>query len=108
MGVGECVLWSLLTFVVPQLGTAEHPVSLLNPVPAQIVSHGFFFQVNQTVFGPLSLTEHFKQVSGTILKDDQASGSTLKSQVIMDGFVIVSIAALLVTKRARLRSELYE
>jgi hypothetical protein len=102
------VIWSLLTFVVPQLGTAEHPVSLLNPVPAQIVSHGFFFQVNQTVFGPLSLTEHFKQVSGTILKDDQASGSTYKSQIVMSSFAVISIAMLLTTKRARMRNELYE
>ncbi len=102
------VIWSLLTFVVPQLGTAEHPVSLLNPVPAQIVSHGFFFQVNQTVFGPLSLTEHFKQVSGTILKDDQATGNTRKSQIIMGSFAVISITALLTIKRSRLRSELYE
>ena len=102
------VIWSILTFVIPQLGTAEHPVSLLNPVPAQIVSHGFFFQVNQTVFGPLSLTEHFKHVSGIILKDTEVSGSPLKSQIIIGSFAVISVAALLATKRSRLRNELYE
>lgn len=102
------VIWSLLTFVIPQLGTAEHPVSLLNPVPAQIASHGFFFQVNQTVFGPLSLTEHFKHVSGIILKDSGVSGNVLKSLLILCSFVVMSVVALLVTKRSRLRNELYE
>jgi len=102
------VIWSVLTFVIPQLGTAEHPVSLLNPVPAQIVSHGFFFQVNQTVFGPLSLTEHFKYVSGTLLQDSQVSGSTTKSQIVVGSFAVVSVVALLGTKRTRLRNELNE
>lgn len=102
------IIWSLLTFVLPQLGTAEHPVSLLNPVPAQIVSKGFFFDINRTLFGPLSLTEHFKQVSGAVLKDDQANGNTVKSQVIVASFAVVSIAALLTTKRSRMRYELYE
>jgi len=102
------VLWSMLTFVLPQLGTAEHPVSLLNPVPAQIASHGLFFHVNQTVFGPLSFTEHFKQLSGTILKDSEVSGSSIKSQVVMGSFVVISIGTLLLTKRSRLREELYE
>jgi ABC-2 type transport system permease protein len=102
------VIWSVLTFVIPQLGTAEHPVSLLNPVPAQIVSHGFFFQVNQTVFGPLSLTEHFKHVSGVILQDSQVRGSSLKSQLVVGSFAVVSVAALLGTKRTRLRNELNE
>jgi ABC-2 type transport system permease protein len=102
------ILWSVFTFVIPQLGTAEHPVSLLNPVPAQIASHGFFFHVNQTVFGPLSITEHFKQVSGTILKDTEVSGSSIKSQVVVGSYVVISVGALLLTKRNRLRNELYE
>jgi ABC-2 type transport system permease protein len=101
------IIWSLLTLVLPQLGTAEHPVSLLNPVPAQISAHGFFFEVNQTIFGPLSLTEHFKNTSGHILKD-QTSGSLLKSELIITGFAFASVAALLATKRSRLREGLYE
>jgi len=102
------VIWSVLTFVIPQLGTAEHPVSLLNPVPARIVSHGFFFRVNQTVFGPLSLTEHFKHLSGTILKDTEVSGSTTRSQLVMASFAVIGVVALLGTSRKRLRNELYE
>lgn len=102
------VIWSVLTFVVPQLGTAEHPVSLLNPIPAQIMSHGFFFQVNQTIFGPLSLTEHFKHVSGILLKDNQVSGSLLKSLGIMIAFAVVGIFGLLLTRRTRMRAGLYE
>ena len=102
------VIWSVLTFVIPQLGTAEHPVSLLNPVPAQIVSHGFFFQVNQSVLGPLSLAEHFKHLSGVILQDSQVRGSSTKSQIVVGSFALVSVATLLSTKRTHLRNELNE
>jgi ABC-2 type transport system permease protein len=102
------IIWSAITFVLPQLGTAEHPVSLLNPVPAQIVSHGFFFHVNQTLFGPLSLTEHFKTASGIVLHDSETHGSLAKSLGIICVFVVVSVAILLATRRQRLRSDLYE
>ncbi len=102
------VVWGMLTFVIPQLGTAEHPVSLLNPVPAQPTSHGVFFQVNQKVFGPLSITEHFKHVSGTILKNNEVKGSSRRSQIVVSSFAIVSMAVLLSTKRSRMRNDLYE
>ena len=102
------IIWSAIVFVIPQLGTAEHPVSLLNPVPARIASHGFFFQVNQTVFGPLSLTEHFKTASGIILHDSETRGSLWKSLVGVGAFAVISIVILLITQRQRLRSDLYE
>ena len=102
------IIWSAIVFVIPQLGTAEHPVSLLNPVPAHIASHGFFFQVNQTIFGPLSLTEHFKTASGAILHYSDSQGSVWKSLAGVGAFALTSIVILLITSRSRLRSDLYE
>jgi ABC-2 type transport system permease protein len=102
------VIWSLLTFVLPQLGTAERPIALLNPVPAQIASQGFFFQLNRTIFGSLSITEHFKQASAVILRDNQVSGGLGKSIFVITGFGLISLAILLITKRTRLREDLYE
>lgn len=102
------VSWSVITLVLPQLGTAEHPVSLLNPVPAQIAAHGLFFQINQTIFGPLSLAEHFKHVSGRILQDNQVTGTITGSLTIIGLFVVVSSGVLLATRRMQMRVGLYE
>lgn len=102
------VIWTAITFVLPQLGTAEHPVSLLNPVPAQIVSQGFFFSINQTVFGPLSLAEHFKAAGSIILHDSEAHGSLINQLGILALFTTVCICLLLLTARQRMRSDIYE
>jgi ABC-2 type transport system permease protein len=106
--IAPIVLWGLLIFVLPQLGTAEHPVSLLNPIPAHIVSHGFFFEVNQAIFGPLSIGEQFKHLSGAIFNDGQVADGPGASLLILLSFGTVSMTLLLATRRQRLRASLYE
>jgi ABC-2 type transport system permease protein len=101
------VMWSVLTFVVPQLGTAEHPVSLLNPVPA-IASQGGVFQIANLVLGPLSLTEHFKTASGYVLGTTAGTGNPLLSLVVMVAFAGTLLVVLLTTQRDRMRSPLDE
>jgi ABC-2 type transport system permease protein len=106
--IAPIVIWATMIFVLPQLGTAEHPVSLLNPVPAQIVSHGLFFQVNQTIFSPLSIGEQFKHLSSSIFQDGQTTGGLRTSLTILVGFSVVSVGILLIAKRHRMRADLYE
>ncbi len=101
------VTWSVLTFVVPQLGTAEHPVSLLNPVPA-IASQGGVFQLANLVLGPLSLTEHFKHASGYVLGNTVGAGNPLLSLAVMVAFAVSLLVVLLTTQRDRMRSPLDE
>jgi ABC-2 type transport system permease protein len=62
------LVWVLFTFVVPQLGTAEEPISFLNPVPAQPASQGVFFEINRQVLQPLSFTDHYKELSSAALQ----------------------------------------
>jgi ABC-2 type transport system permease protein len=101
------VIWSVVTFVVPQLGTAAHPVSLLNPVPA-IASQGGVFQLANLVLGPLSLTEHFKQASAVVLGETSTTGRPLLSLVVMVAFAGCMLVVLLSTQRDRMRSPLDE
>lgn len=103
------IIWSCLVFVLPQLGTAEHPTALLNPVPAVSTSSGLFFKINQKIFSPLSITEHFKALSGSILNDSQSNNSSpIVAVASMVGSLALSGGLLARTKRGTLRGELYE
>ncbi len=100
-------IWSVITFVLPQLGTADHPVSLLNPVPA-IANQGGAFSTLNSVFSPLSITEQFKRVSSWILGNSDFVGSPTVSLTVLAIVLILGTLILLTTKRDRLRRELYE
>lgn len=67
------VVWSVVAFVVPQIGTAARPVSLLNSVPA-VATPGAGFDMAAMITRPLSVTEQFKQVAGQFLLDTSVSG----------------------------------
>ena len=99
------VVWSLVTFVAPQLGTAALPVSLLNPVPAVPVEGGPFAVVH-TVLGPLSLAEHLKTLGGELLRNDAVVGSAAPALVAIAIALGVGTVLLLATSRNRLRSDL--
>lgn len=99
--------WSVLAFVVPQLGTAARPVSLLNPVPAPPTEGGVFSAVH-TLFGPLSLTEQFKTVSGSVLGNDRVTGSPTAALMSILVALLVGGAVLLSTPRQRLRRGLHD
>ena len=100
-------IWSVITFVLPQLGTADHPVSLLNPVPA-IANQGGAFSTLNAIFSPFSITEQFKKVSSWILGNTDFVGNPTVSLTILVVAFLVGSLALLSTKRDRLRRELYE
>ncbi len=100
-------IWSIITFVFPQLGTAGDPVSLLNPVPA-IANNGGAFATLNSIFSPLSITEQYKKVSSWILGNSDFGGNPTVSVITLVGAFIVGSLLLLTTKRDRLRREIYE
>ena len=99
--------WSVITFVLPQLGTADHPVSLLNPVAA-IPTQGGAFSILNSIFGPLSLTEQFKKSSSWILGNSDFIGSPGESVTALTLALVLGFILLIVTKRDRLRRAIYE
>lgn len=100
-------IWAVITFVLPQLGTGDHPVSLLNPVPA-IATQGGAFSFLNSVFGPLSLTEQFKKSSGWILGNPDFIGSPSMGFTVLTIALLVGGFILLSSKRNQLRRSLYE
>jgi len=98
-------IWSIVAFVLPQIGTSANPVSLLNPVPSVKIPGGAFDILN-TVVSPLSVTEQFKTASGLIMANPEVTGSLAPSlSAIVLAFVVAAIA-LLTTKRDRIRGAL--
>ena len=101
------VIWSAVAFVLPQIGTAARPVSLLNPVPA-VSSTGGYFDVVSTITGPLSLTEQFKRASSIVLQDTTVTGDAASSILILLAFLAVMTVVVVATPRNRMRSGLNE
>lgn len=100
-------IWSVITFVLPQIGTADHPVSLLNPVPA-IANQGGAFSVLNSIFSPFSVTEQFKKVSSSILGNPDYVGKPTAGATVLVAVFLLGALVLLSSKRDRLRRELYE
>ena len=101
------LMWGILVFVLPQLGTAAHPVSLLNPVAA-LPSQGTLFQMMNILVGPLALGEQFKVLSTAVLGLGTAAESAVVAIAIIFIFTAISVVALLATPRSTLRSSLDE
>jgi ABC-2 type transport system permease protein len=103
------LLWVAITFVVPQLGTAQNPSALLNPVPAVATTTDLFFRVNHLVLQPISITEHFKHASGAILHLRDAGSTSWGGDLLVLGIVaLFSVGVLLMTARWAIRRPLYE
>ena len=102
------LVWVLITFIVPQLGTAEEPISFLTPIPSQPVSQGVFFQINRSLLQPISYTDHYKELSGASLslsQDHQVAKQSLEFALIIG----VTVVSLIVFSPKLIRSgELYE
>ena len=98
-------IWSLVAFILPQIGTSANPVSLLNPVPAVLVPGGAFDTLN-AVLRPLSITEQFKTASGVILNDPLVTGGLPLALVVITLAVVAGIIASLATGRDRIRGAL--
>lgn len=95
------VAWAVIAFVLPQLGTAARPVSLLNPVAAVPQTSGIFHAVSY-VTGPMSVTEQFKAASSAIL-EGSSGGIPVAPLVIIGVFASALVAAVVVTHPSRLR-----
>lgn len=103
------LVWVTVVFVIPQLGTAQSPSALLNPVASGASTTDLFFKVNQVALQPVSITEHFKHASGAILHlrdaGSSAIGGDLLSLVVI---ATLSVTALALVSRSSLRRPLYE
>lgn len=98
-------IWSLVAFILPQVGTSANPVSLLNPVPAVLVPGGPFDTLN-VILRPLSITEQFKTASGVILNDPLVTGGLPLALAVIGLAVMAGTIASLATSRDRIRGAL--
>jgi ABC-2 type transport system permease protein len=103
------LLWVVATFVIPQLGTAQNPTALLNPVPGAPATTDLFFRVNHTILQPISITEHFKHASAVILHLQNLGSTVLWGDLLSLGaFVVFALGVLLFAARSSMRRPLYE
>lgn len=100
--------WVLVTFVVPQFGTAEEPISFLNPVPAQPAATGAFFEINRQVLQPISFTDHYKELSAASLQftDDHDTSRQILEFALVVGAAVVSLVVF--APQLMRKGELYE
>jgi ABC-2 type transport system permease protein len=103
------LIWVAVTFAIPQLGTAQNPTSLLNPVPTAASTTDLLFRVNRIVLQPVSITEHFKHLSGVILQLRDITSAAWGGDIASVALVAVfSVGVLLLTTRKSMRRPLYE
>jgi ABC-2 type transport system permease protein len=103
------LFWVVVTFVIPQLGTAAHPTALLNPVASGNTTTGMFFQVSRFVLQPISLTEHFKHTSGILLRLQDVEPLPVWQDLLSIGVIsLLSLGALARVSRQAIRQGLYE
>lgn len=100
--VGPISIWAFVTFVIPQLGTAAQPISLLNPTPAVSTSGGFF-----ALAGPftsaLSVSERFKEGALVVLAQAGSATGLWSAVACLVCFALVSAASLMVVRRHTMR-----
>lgn len=101
------VAWSILIFVLPLVGTAALPVSLLNPVAAPAPTPAGIFAFTNAVTGPLSLGEEFKNAAAFILQDRAAPGIPTLALLMLLVAATAGCAGLLATPRQRMRGALH-
>jgi ABC-2 type transport system permease protein len=100
------VAWAVVVFVLPQLGTAARPVSLLNPVALPPQTTGIFHWLSY-VTSPLSIGENFKTASSGVL-DAPLSAFPWASAAVVSVFMIIAVVVVLFTPAAKLRGGAYE
>lgn len=102
------LMWAAATFVIPQLGTAQNPSSLLNPVPTAASTTDLFFRTNQVVLQPISFTEHFRHASAAVLGLRGADSGIAADVMSLVLIAALALAALAVVSRSSMRRLLYE
>ncbi|POH72566.1 ABC transporter permease [Arthrobacter glacialis] len=102
------VVWSVMIFILPLLGTAAHPVSLLNPVASPPAAEAGFFSFTSGLVAPFSVGEQFKHVSALILSDPQAAGTMTGGLLTIAAFAVAGCLAVTMTRRERMRCEFHD
>jgi ABC-type transport system involved in multi-copper enzyme maturation permease subunit len=70
--------WIILTFMLPELGSALYPTSSLNPVlPTTTVLESPALQTIHSVIYPFSISEHYKDFSATALGLTNTTGTSI-------------------------------
>lgn len=95
-------IWAFLTFVIPQVGTAAQPISLLNPVPAVATTGGVFDAIGP-VMGMFAVSERFKTAAGLALQDSNIAGNFGSSVATLVVFSLVASVALFLVRRDTIR-----
>lgn len=75
-------IWIVITFALPELGSALYPTSSLNPVlpPTTVLDSSLLTHIHSFVY-PFSVSEHFKSISTWLLGIDIAPTATGTVQV---------------------------
>lgn len=102
------VIWSVVIFILPLLGTAAHPVSLLNPVSAPQAPGNGFFAATSSLVDPLSIGEQFKHAGALMLADPQAAGTMAGSIMTLAAFAVAACTAVAITGRTPMRRLLHD
>ena len=112
-------IWIIITFALPELGSALFPTSSLNPVlpPTNFLQSSILTYIHNAVY-PFSISEHFKEISSTILgisaKPNVVSAYKIYSDttnfliLIFWGFLNFILAVFLFTKIKPTQADLYE
>ena len=83
------IVWSVIAFVLPHLGTAARPVALLNPVPAVPAQDAGAFGSINLITGPFAVNEQFKQAAGLALHDSSVTGNPGMAITVLTLFVVL-------------------
>ena len=107
------IIWVIITFAIPELGSALYPTSSLNPIlpQTQILDSPLLTTIQNIVY-PFSISEHYKEIAGNYLQiqSDVVKSSNLVNLVIIGLWTfITTILSLFSVKRLDIfRGDKYE
>ena len=105
--VSPIAIWSLITFVFPQLGTAARPIALLNPVSA-VATSGGPFDFLSVLFSPVAFAEHFKSIAAGLLEGAGAAPTSTGAAISLVAFLGLVFVSLMLIKREQIRGVVNE
>lgn len=83
-------VWMIITFALPELGSALYPTSSLNPVlPPSTVIESPLLSLSHKIIYPFSVSEHYKALSGTVLGVHTGGVTAPISSVPIDVLVVL-------------------
>ena len=101
------LVWVAFVFVIPQLGTAQNPSSLLNPVPSNAPTADLLFKINHAILQPISFTEHFKHAGASLLHLRDVTSTSISGDLAsLVGIAALSLLGLMLVTRSAMRRPL--